>query len=244
MPAETPRSAEALIEWAADRFGSRLAIVTSFQREGMVILDMAARLAPSIPVFTLDTGRVPEATFRMMETVRQRYGISIHLIYPDSSEAERMTTSHGPNLFRHDVSMRLLCCQVRKVRPLARALAGYEAMLVGLRRDQGEMRAALQQVDWHATPVKIAPLADWNSAQLAQYSALHQVPEHPLYSEGYQSIGCEPCTRAVIAGESERAGRWWWEADAAKECGLHFTPDGTVRRRVDVLLSEVISPGA
>jgi len=210
----------------------------------MVILDMAARLAPAVPVFTLDTGRLPESTYRMMETVRQRYGIAVHLIYPDSIEAERMTTRHGPNLFRHDVNLRLLCCQVRKVRPLDRAMAGYEAVLVGLRREQGETRAALEQVDWHATSVKIAPLADWSSMQVAQYSALHHVPEHPLYSEGYQSIGCDPCTRGTATGESERAGRWWWEADAAKECGLHFTPEGTVRRHVDVLLDEVIAPGA
>jgi phosphoadenosine phosphosulfate reductase len=241
---ETPQTAEEIIQWAADRFGARLALVTSFQREGMVILDIAARLTPAVPVFTLDTGRLPEATYRMMETVRQRYGVTIHLIYPEAVEAERMTTRHGPNLFRNDVGFRLLCCQIRKVRPLDRALAGFEATLVGLRREQSETRGALAKVDWHATPVKIAPLANWSAQQVSEYSALHRVPEHPMYVEGYQSIGCDPCTRATAAGEGERAGRWWWETDAAKECGLHFTPEGAVRRHVDVLLEEVIAPGA
>ncbi len=236
-----PGDAEEAIGWAAERFGGRLALVTSFQREGMVILDMASRVAPGIPVFTLDTGRLPEATYRMIEKVRERYGIAVHLISPDAGETERMTTAHGPNLFRQDVGSRLLCCQIRKVRPLAKAMAAFDATLVGLRREQSETRAALEHVDWRATPVKIAPLAGWSARDVAEYTALHGVPEHPLYAEGYRSIGCEPCTRAVHAGEDERAGRWWWEDDAAKECGLHFMPDGRARRRVDVLLEEVLA---
>ena len=235
------QDAEQLIRWAAERFSGKLALVTSFQREGMVILDIARRVAPAIPVFTLDTGRLPEATYRMMETVREHYGVTIRMISPDHSELERMTTTHGPNLFRQDVGQRLLCCQIRKVRPLANALAGFEATLVGLRREQGETRAALEPVDNHSTPVKIAPLAEWTASDVAAYSALHGVPEHPLYGEDYRSIGCDPCTRPTQPGEDERAGRWWWETDAEKECGLHFTPDGRVRRRVDVLLDEVLT---
>lgn len=235
------RDAEELIRWAAEHFPGKLALVTSFQREGMVILDIASRAAPGLPVFTLDTGRLPEATYRMMETVRERYGVTIQLISPEKSELERMTTAHGPNLFHRDVGSRLLCCQIRKVRPLAKALAGFDAALVGLRREQGESRASLEQVDYHETPVKIAPLAEWSATDIATYSALHSVPEHPLYAEGYRSIGCDPCTRATQPGENERAGRWWWETDAEKECGLHFMPDGRVRRRVDVLLDEVLT---
>lgn len=236
-----PSGAEELIRWAAGRFRDRLALVTSFQREGMVILNMASRVAPGIPVFTLDTGRLPEATHSMIETVRARYGISVHLVSPDAEEVERMTTAHGPNLFRQDVGSRLLCCQIRKVRPLAKAMAGFDATLVGLRREQSETRAALEQVDWRATPVKLAPLAAWSARDVEEYTALHGVPENPLYASGYRSIGCDPCTRAVQAGEDERAGRWWWEHDADKECGLHFTPDGRARRRVDVLLEEVLA---
>lgn len=235
------QDAEDLIRWSAERFAGRLALVTSFQREGMVILDMASRVAQGLPVLTLDTGRVPEATYRMMETVRDRYGIAIQLISPDASELDRMTTVHGPNLFRRDVGSRLLCCQIRKVRPLAKALAGYDATLVGLRREQSESRASLEQVDVGAKPIKIAPLAGWAASDVAAYTALHDVPEHPLYTQGYTSIGCDPCTRAVALGEGERAGRWWWESDFEKECGLHFTPEGQVRRRVDVLLEEVLT---
>ncbi len=235
------QDAEELIRWAAEKFRGKLALVTSFQREGMVILDLAQRLAPGIPVLTLDTGRLPEETYRMMEIVREHYGISIQTIAPEHSELERMTTAHGPNLFRRDVGSRLLCCQIRKVRPLARALAAYDATLVGLRRDQGETRANLEPVDSRATPVKISPLVNWTAADVARYTQLHGVPEHPLYAERYTSIGCAPCTRATEPGEDERAGRWWWETDAEKECGLHFTPDGKVRRRVDVLLEEVLT---
>ncbi len=238
------QDAEELIRWAAERFPKRLALVTSFQREGMVILDMAARVAPGMPIFTLDTGRLPESTYRMIEKVRERYGIAVNMIFPDAGETQRMTTGHGPNLFRAEVSSRLLCCQIRKVRPLARVMAGYEATLVGLRREQGETRATLQQVDWRATPVKLAPLAAWTASEVADYSALHSVPEHPLYAEGYRSVGCDPCTRAVQPGEDERAGRWWWESDVAKECGLHFTADGRAQRRVDVLLEEVLGHSA
>ncbi len=235
------QDAERLIEWAAEHFAGRLAVVTSFQREGMVILDIVSRVAPGLPILTLDTGRVPEATYLMMETVRKRYGIPIQLISPDASELDRMTTAHGPNLFRHDVGSRLLCCQIRKVRPLAKALAGYNATLVGLRREQAESRATLEQVDIGAKPIKIAPLAGWSASDVAAYTVRHSVPEHPLYSEGYTSIGCDPCTRAVASGEDERAGRWWWESEFEKECGLHFTADGQVRRRVDVLLEEVLT---
>jgi len=238
------QDAEELIRWAAERFPKRLALVTSFQREGMVILDIAARLAPQIPVFTLDTGRLPEATYRMIEKVRERYGIAVNMIFPDAGETARMTTAHGPNLFRADSSSRLLCCQVRKVRPLAKAMAPFEATLVGLRREQGETRATLEQVNWRATPVKLAPLAAWTAAEVSQYSEQHSVPEHPLYAEGYRSIGCDPCTRAVQRKEDERAGRWWWESDTAKECGLHFTADGRAQRRVDVLLEEVLGHSA
>jgi len=235
------QDAEELIRWAALHFRGKLALVTSFQREGMVILDMASRVAPELPVLTLDTGRLPESTYRMIDTIRERYSVAVQLISPDATELERMSTAHGPNLFHRDIGSRLLCCQIRKVRPLAKALAGFDATLVGLRRGQSETRAVLEQVDTQSTPVKIAPLAGWTAKDVARYSALHDVPEHPLYLKGYSSIGCDPCTRAIEQGEDERAGRWWWENDAPKECGLHFTPDGRVQRRVDILLDEVLT---
>ena len=233
-------SGEETVAWAIERYGDGLVLSTSFQKEGMVILDMAVRRNSRIHVLTLDTGRLPEETYRMIETVRERYGVSIEMVAPARSEVERMTTQHGPNLFYRDVASRVLCCRVRKVRPLERRLASFAACLVGLRREQSETRSHLAQIDEDAKPVKIAPLADWTMAEVEEYTGRHGVPVHPLYAQGYRSIGCEPCTRAVGPDEDDRAGRWWWETEADKECGIHFTPDGRARRKVDVLLDEVL----
>jgi phosphoadenosine phosphosulfate reductase len=147
--------AEEVVAWAVERFGRGLALSTSFQKEGMVVLDMAARLDPRIRVLTLDTGRLPEQTYRMMDTVRERYGVAVETISPDSGEVERMIAEHGPNLFYRDVASRMLCCQIRKVRPLQNKLRGLGAYMTGLRREQSETRAAVEQVDLSAAPVKI-----------------------------------------------------------------------------------------
>jgi thioredoxin-dependent adenylylsulfate APS reductase len=233
-------SAAELLEWAIREFGDSLAISTSFQSEGMVILDMAARISPGVHVFTLDTGRLPEETYRMMETVRERYGIRVETVSPDPAEVEGMIALHGPNLFYREVPLRMLCCQIRKVRPLERKLAGFKAWVVGLRRDQNESRADVRKVEQSEGRLKLSPLADWTAEQVQQYIRANNVPQHPLYATGYKSIGCEPCTRAVSAGEDERAGRWWWELDADKECGIHFSPEGKAERKLDVLLSEIL----
>lgn len=198
---------------------------------------MAARVSPDIRVFTLDTGRLPEETHRMIETVRGRYGISVEIVCPDPAEVESMVGQHGPNLFYREVAMRMLCCQVRKVRPLERKLATFDAWITGLRRGQTESRAEVQPVEDSGHPLKLNPLADWTDDEVDAYIREHAVPLHPLYSCGYSSIGCRPCTRA---GQG-RSGRWWWEQDADKECGLHFSPDGKAERKVDVLLKEVLA---
>ena len=206
----------------------------------MVIVDIVARLNKKARVLTLDTGRLPAATYQMIETVRERYGLSVEVVFPDSAEVESMVSLHGPNLFYRETAMRMLCCHIRKVRPLERKLKELEAWAVGLRRSQNESRADVRKVDWDASPVKISPLADWTREQVDQYIRDHDVPRHPLYAAGYTSIGCDPCTRAAEAGEGERAGRWWWEQDADKECGIHVTPDGRVQRTVDVLLEQIL----
>jgi phosphoadenylyl-sulfate reductase (thioredoxin) len=236
----SPATAEEVVRWAVSSFKDRLALVTSFQDEGMVILDMAARVSPNLRVVTLDTGRLPEETYAMMEQIRERHGVTIETAYPDAAEAEQMVTRFGPNLFYESVPMRTLCCQIRKVRPLERKLRDYDAYLVGLRRLQSESRSDVQQIADVKGQAKISPLAEWTSADVQQYIALHDVPRHPLYEKGYTSIGCAPCTRATKANEGERAGRWWWEQGSAKECGLHFSPDGRMERTVDVLLREVL----
>ena len=233
-------SAEELLGWALDEFGSSLGIATAFQSEGMVIIDIAARISPHVRVLTLDTGRLPEETYRMIETVRDRYGIGIETVAPDTAEVEAMVAMHGPNLFYREVELRNLCCQIRKVRPLERSLRGFKAWVTGLRRDQNESRADVRKVEDFDGRLKLNPLADWTASQVSAYIREHDVPVHPLYAAGYRSIGCAPCTRAVQPGEDERSGRWWWEEDAAKECGIHFSPEGKAERKLDVLISDIL----
>ena len=223
-------SASEVLSWAIDTFGDSFAIATSFQKEGMAIVDLASRVSSAVRVFTLDTGRLPDETYQMMETVRQRYGIQVEVVFPDRAEVERLVTIHGPNLFYSSVPARERCCEVRKVAPLARKLETLKAWASGLRREQSATRAAVPKVERQDGRLKLNPLADWTAGQLDDYIQRNNVPLHPLYARGYTSIGCAPCTRAVEPGESERAGRWWWEEDAKKECGIHFTGDGRVSR--------------
>ncbi len=244
-------AAQDVIAWGLETFGARLAIGTSFQAEGMVILDMAAHLDPAVRVFTLDTGRLPAETYDLMAEVRRRYGIRVEVVFPDTREVEAMASRHGPNLFYESVGKRTLCCQIRKVRPLDRKLRTLKAWVTGVRREQNESRAQVRKVEIdsaHGGIAKLNPLADWSAGQVEAYTQEHQVPRHALYAQGYTSIGCAPCTRATQAGEDSRAGRWWWETDANKECGIHFSPQGQVerdrdktQREVDVLLEEILN---
>jgi phosphoadenylyl-sulfate reductase (thioredoxin) len=229
-----------VVESALREFGSGAAVLTSFQREGVVITDMVQKLAPGTPVLTIDTGRLPAETFEMIRQIEQRYGISVERIQPEPSEVASMVESQGIDLFRNSYPQRILCCQVRKVRPLAKRMESVGAFFAGLRRSQSESRAEVEIVDRSSSPVKISPLAEWTAEEVLSYTRENNLPEHPLYAMGYTSIGCDPCTRAVAANEDERAGRWWWETDEAKECGLHFSPDGKVERTVDVLLREIL----
>lgn len=220
--------AQDILSWAAATYGDALGIATSFQKEGMVILDMASRLLSPIQVFTVDTGRLPEETYQMVETVKEHYGIAVELLFPEPADVERMVTRHGPNLFYRSLEARRLCCEIRKVRPLERKLRQLRAWATGLRREQAETRAEVAKAERVDGRIKISPLADWTAAHVDQYLAENRVPVHPLYARGYSSIGCAPCTRALEPGESGRAGRWWWEEDSPKECGIHFRPDGQV----------------
>ncbi len=225
---------------AVKEFGDSLAVLTSFQREGVIIIDLVRKIAPQIPIVTLDTGRLPAATYEAIAMVEARYGIRVERVLPDPSEVEAMVAVHGIDLFRESVPQRMLCCNIRKVRPLARRMACTSAFFTGIRRQQNEEREHIPVVDRTGKPVKVSPLAEWTEADVAEYTREHGLPMHPLYAQGYRSIGCDPCTRAVIAGEDERAGRWWWEGDTSKECGLHFSPDGRAERTVDVLLRELL----
>ena len=214
-----------VIEWGLETFGDHVAIVTSFQADGMAIIDMASRIRPDIRVVTVDTGRLPQATLEFVEQVRAHYPqASIEVETPDADEVDAMVNRHGLDLFRDGVDKRLTCCQIRKVRPLLRALDGLDAWFTGLRRDQWASRAAIRKVELdhdHDGITKINPLADWSKEEVWDYLRDHDVPVHPLYAQGYTSLGCAPCTRPIRDGEDDRAGRWWWESNAPKECGMH-----------------------
>ena len=213
-----------VIAYALERWGSQVAICTSFQAEGMAILDMAWRLDNDVRIFTVDTGRMHQETYDVMEEVRQRYGIQVEVYFPDAKQVENMVRRFGPNLFQRSVEARLLCCNVRKVEPIRGVLEGLDAWITGLRRDQWASRANIRKIEIdhdHGGLAKINPLADWTLEEVKEYNQAHAVPEHPLYAKGYTSIGCAPCTRTTSPGEDPRAGRWWWEKNAPKECGIH-----------------------
>lgn len=220
-------AAEDVIRWAMDTYGPKVAISTSFQADGMVVLDMAHRIDRDVKVFTVDTGRLPQETYDLIDRVREHYGLEVEVYYPDGEELEQMVGKHGINLFQRSVSLRLLCCNIRKVNPLNRALKDLDAWMTGLRRSQTDTRAGIAQIEVdtaHGDIIKVNPLADWSLEQVWQYIKDNQVPYNELYDKGYTSIGCAPCTRSIQPGEDLRAGRWWWEDGMAKECGIHMGP--------------------
>jgi phosphoadenosine phosphosulfate reductase len=203
----------------------------------MVILDMAWRIDPKVRVFTVDTGRLPQETYDIMEHVRKRYGIEVEVFLPDPRRVEAMAKGYGPNLFYKSVEARMWCCHVRKVEPLWRALHGLEAWMTGLRRHQGVSRARINKIESdseHDGLTKLNPLYDWTSEQVWNYIQAYNVPAHRLYQQGYTSIGCSPCTRPTQPGDDLRAGRWWWERNVPKECGIHgFVRPGRARDPAD-----------
>ena len=226
------KSAEEAVRWTIETFGARAALCTSFQAETMVLLDMAHRIDPSARVLTIDTGRLPEETYDLIDRVSERYGIAVEVLYPDHSELEEMVGGHGVNPFYRSVSLRLLCCEIRKVNPMKRALRDLDAWISGLRRDQSGTRATIDKIELdeaHDDIVKVNPLADWSQDRVWDYIRAHDVPYNHLYDRGYTSIGCAPCTRPTEPGEDPRAGRWWWEKGIPKECGIHGRLNGHSR---------------
>jgi thioredoxin-dependent adenylylsulfate APS reductase len=216
--------AEELLRWALERFHPRMAISAAGGVDGLAIIDMAWRIDPRVRVFTLDTGRLPPETYALFEEVRDRYGINVEFEFPDRQQVERMMFVSGPNLMYRSVDDRVRCCEIRKVEPLKRKLATLDAWVSGLRRDQWKTRKNVAKVELdhdHGGIVKLNPLADWSAEDVWDYVRKNDVPYHELFDHGYTSIGCAPCTRPVQPGEDERAGRWWWEQDTDKECGIH-----------------------
>jgi thioredoxin-dependent adenylylsulfate APS reductase len=218
--------AERVLEWGFDRFAPRIALSASFgSPEGLVILDLMHKIAPSrARVFTIDTGRLPQPTYNLMDRVRDRYGIDVEVWFPSAERVQAMVQEKGLNLFYESVENRRRCCYVRKVEPLERALGELDAWIAGLRPDQNVTRESVKAVEideLHGGRIKLNPLVTWSRDDVWKYVREHHVPVNALHAEGYPSVGCAPCSRAVKDGEHERAGRWWWENEETRECGIH-----------------------
>ncbi len=217
-------SAEQVLAWAEQRFGSSAAIATSFGAEDVVLIDLARKHAPSLRVFTLDTGRLPPETYEIIEVLRNRYGLEVETFFPERERVEALESAQGYFSFRKSLQARKECCAIRKVEPLRRALAGRQAWVTGMRREQSITRTAVELVELdtdHGGLFKLNPLAAWSAREVWAYIRENGVPYNVLHDRGYPSIGCAPCTRAVKPYEDERAGRWWWESAENRECGLH-----------------------
>jgi phosphoadenosine phosphosulfate reductase len=235
-------SAEEIIKWALQKYGDKVALASSFGAEDVILIDMLVKIYRSMfnvqrstnnqpRIFTLDTGRLPQETYDVMDRIREKYNVEIKVFYPDARAVEDIVEKYGFNLFYKSIELRQLCCRIRKVEPLNRAFKelNLDAWICGLRREQSVTRAEIKKIEYELrttnneqrTIVKISPLADWTEKQVWDYIKKNNVPYNTLHDKGYPSIGCAPCTRSVRKIEDIRAGRWWWEEPDKKECGLH-----------------------
>lgn len=218
-------SAEEVLRWALRTFSPKIALASSFGAEDVVLIDLLVKIDPKAKIFTLDTGRLNEETYDVMDRIRRKYGVEIVSYFPKAAKVEELERQKGFYSFRESIANRKECCGIRKVEPLKRALAGLDAWVTGLRRDQSVTRSDVAKVEIdeaHGGIAKINPLADWTHDDVWSYIKKNSVPYNKLHDLGYPSIGCAPCTRAVKPDEDIRAGRWWWEDAEHKECGLHL----------------------
>jgi phosphoadenosine phosphosulfate reductase len=216
-----------------DEISGRVVLTTSFGLEGQVILHLIAEQQVDVGIATLDTGRLFPETYKLWAETERRYGRRIEAIYPQHANLEALVKKHGVNGFYDSRDARLACCHARKVEPLNRALAGAAGWIVGLRADQSNHRESTKLVTVDERNLfKFSPLFDWSRDAVHAFAIANNVPINPLHAKGFASIGCAPCTRAVAPGEPERAGRWWWEEDDRKECGLHVAAE---RQAIDTV---------
>ncbi len=220
------KTAEEIIKLAYEEFGHWVNFASSLGEEDQVITDMISKVAPKIEVFTLDTGRLFPETYELIAKTQKRYPMTFKIYYPNTLAVEKMVQEKGINLFYESVENRKLCCGIRKVEPLQRALANVDAWITGLRREQSITRSGIEIFEWDAEnkKLKINPLVNWGLNQVREYIKKNNVDVNPLHERGFVSIGCSCCTRAIKPGEDIRAGRWWWEQAEQKECGLHNNP--------------------
>jgi phosphoadenosine phosphosulfate reductase len=217
-------TAREILRQGAEAAQGIVKLACSFSVEDTVIIDKIHKEGLSIGVFALDTGRLNEETYEVADAITDRYGIKIDWYFPKNDSVEKLEREKGLHSFRESLDNRHECCGIRKVEPLGRALAGLSGWVTGLRREQSVTRTDLAPIEIdqnHGGILKINPLLEWSEEHVWEYAKQHKVPVSRLYAQGYRSIGCAPCTRAVAPGEHARAGRWWWENPEHKECGLH-----------------------
>jgi phosphoadenosine phosphosulfate reductase len=214
---------EQLISYFCSQHQGKVVFTSSLGLEDQVLTDIIAHNGVDCRIITLDTGRLFYETHDLIQQTNDRYGIQVEVIFPDYADVEQMVREKGINLFYESVDNRVLCCEIRKNRPLQRAIKGMSVWVTGIRKGQSVTRQHSRKVEWDEklAMLKINPLVDWSDLQVEEYIHTHKVPYNPLHDKGYPSIGCAPCTRAVESGENIRDGRWWWENPETKECGLH-----------------------
>jgi phosphoadenosine phosphosulfate reductase len=220
-------TAEQIIRFSHKEFGKSLVFASSLSEEDQAITDLISKVSSDIEIFTLDTGRLFQETYELLSKTQKKYPMSVKVYYPDNEAVEDMVRNYGINLFYESVANRKLCCGVRKVEPLKRALKNADAWMCGLRCGQSITRNDLKVFQWDEAnqKIKISPLANWSLDQVRAYNGKNNIDVSPLHIKGFISVGCASCTRAVSDGEDIRAGRWWWESDEKKECGLHNNPN-------------------
>lgn len=217
---QSPRE---VIQWFLNEYGERVALSSSLGAEDQVITDMIMKIRTDARIFTLDTGRLFPETYDLIERTNKKYNTRIEVFFPDYKQVEKMVNEKGINLFYESVENRKLCCGLRKIEPLKRAFSTLDAWICGLRAGQSITRQNVHIVEWddNNSLIKVNPLARWSENDVWEYIHAHEVPYNPLHDQGFPSIGCQPCTRAIKPWEDVRAGRWWWEQPESKECGLH-----------------------
>jgi len=213
-----------LLEFFLERHPGKVAFSSSLGVEDQVLTHMLVSTAKPFKLFTLDTGRLFQENYDLIDITRQRYHLPFEIYYPEATRVEHMVNEKGINLFYESIENRKLCCHIRKIEPLKRALSGMEIWITGVRRDQSVTRGdiGILEFDPDLSMIKVNPLIEWNDEEVWAFVREHKVPYNTLHDKGYPSIGCLPCTRAVLPGEDIRAGRWWWEHPDLKECGIHL----------------------
>lgn len=219
------KDAKSILAYLSKKHAEETVFSTSFGIEDQVITHMLAELGSTISIFTLDTGRLFPETYYVWNRTLDTYRLRIKAYYPNTSAVQEMVNSKGPSSFYESVENRKECCHIRKIEPLQRAIDGYAIWVTGIRAAQSSNRQDMTQIEWDDVNklIKVHVLFSWTLADVERYLKEYFVPYNPLHDKGFPSIGCQPCTRAVAAGEDFRAGRWWWEDKSKKECGLHVT---------------------